>query len=213
MSLTFIFVFVLVAAIAIYYIFFAKSKKDLSNEKATNRERAFSIENVAPSGKISISNFGEDSQFLNISITEKTRHHEGDNFWYELEGETSQGDDFWLQIESIDPILLNGGNEILDFNTLGLSTKNLEELRVNQKAFELNNEQFYFETGGEARVFQTDAEDEEDFKWYRYWNFVNDKENVFITVQQVEDSTPEASVSYPITKSQLRIFELGEDVE
>jgi hypothetical protein len=208
MSILYIIVFSLVAIITIYYLFFAKAK-----EKPEDRQRDFSIENVSPNGKIAISNFGDNSEFLNITITEKTRHHEGDNFWYELKGNTSEGEIFWLQIESIDPVELNGGKEDLNFNSLGLSTRDLETLRIEQKAFTLNEEQFYFESGGEAQVHQSDAEDEEDFRWYRYWNFTNEQETVFIAIQQLEDSVPTASLSYPINKSQLRIFELGENVE
>ena len=213
MNLVYVIVFSLIAAISIYYIFFAKSKNEKEQLQRGNSAREFSIENVGPGGKIAISNFGEENTFLNISVTEKTRHHEDDNFWYELEGKTSQGDDFWLQIEAIDPLVMNAGIEKLDFNTLRLSTSDLEQMRVEKKAFEFNNEQFYFGSKGEARAYSSETQDEDDFRWYRYWNFTNENDTVLISIQQLEDSTPEASISYPIKKNQLRIFELGEDVK
>ena len=213
MSPLYLIVFLLAAVISIYYIFFKKSKKDGALTSLKNSNRSFSIENVGPEGKIAISNFGEDHDALNITINGKNRHHEGDNFWYELEGETSNGTPFWLQIESLDPLALNGGNEELDFNRLGLSTADLEQMRIEQKAFKVNDVHFYFETSGEAQVYPSETEDKEDFRWYRYWNFSNEKENVFISVQQFEDMMPEASISYPIQKNQLRIFEVGRNVE
>ena len=212
MRLDYTIVVLLVAAIGIYYFFFAKGKKNKEEFKNENQHRTFSIENVGPEGKIGLSNFGEDDEFLNITITEKTRHYEDDNFWYELDGTTSQGNSFWLQIESINPLEMNGGTEELDFNSLGISTLDLEEMQARKKAFQSHNQQFYFESNGEAQVYQSDSQDDDDFRWYRYWNFTNQEESVFIAIQQLEDLNPRVSISYPIEKNQLRIFELGEDV-
>lgn len=219
MPIAYIIAFLLIAAVIIYYMFFAKGKnkkEEFKKDRSTtqeHRDRDFTIENVGPEGKISLTNFGENNEFLNITITDKTRHHEGDNFWYELEGETSHGHPFWLQIEAINPYKLNGGTEEVDFNLLGISTRDLEEFRVKDQAFTLEEDQFYFESGGEAQMYTSEAEDDEDFRWYRYWNFATENDEIYLTVQQLEDSTPEATVSYPIESNQLKIFELGIDVE
>lgn len=219
MSIAYFITFTLLALIIIYYIFFTKDKKqkdDYRRDRSTTQEhrnRDFSIENVGPEGKISISSLGQDNEFFNVTIDEKTRHHEGDNFWYELEGKTSKGDPFWLQIESINPYKLNCGNEEVDFNILGISTRDLEMYHGGDEAFNLEGDQYYFEYGGEAQVYTSEAEDDEDFRWYRYWNFSTKEEDVYLTVQQLENSTPEATISYPIEPSQLKIFELGIDVE
>ena len=222
MTLVYIFAFALIAAVIIYYMFFTKSnndKEEFTRDRSTTQEkhdRNFTIENIGPGGKFSVSNFGENNDFLNITITDKVLHEEGDNFWYELEGETSHGDPFWLQIESIDPYDLNGGKDELDFNELGLSTADLESLLVGKESFELDNEKFYLDYAGEARAY-TEEDDEydsdENFRWYRYWEFINKGSDVYIAIQQFENSTPEVTISYPITQHQLKIFELGEDVE
>ena len=131
MPVAYLIAFALIAVVIIYYIFFAKSKtekEEYRRDRSTTQEhrnRDFSIENVGPEGKISISGLGVDNEFLNVTINEKTRHYEGDNLWYELEGETSKGDPFWLQIESINPYQLNCGNEEVDFNSLGISKRDL----------------------------------------------------------------------------------------
>lgn len=215
MSLMYIILIAAVIAIIIYFFFF-RNKKDEefrrnSDSARGENKRSFNIENVGIGGSFSISNFGPDSKFFNVTVNQKTRRHEGKNFWYELEGETSTGDAFWLQIESVDPYELNGGIEELDFDDLGVSTTDMEIMRKGNQGFVLDNEPFFFEGEGEAQCYVNDAEDG-DFQWYRYWEFSNEGANAFITVEQFEENHPEASISHPIATHQLKIFELGEDV-
>ena len=218
MDTVYLIAFALIALVVIYYMFFTKKETDNEfqrDDSMTNNSKELSIENVGIGGKLSISNFGKNSDFLNVTIHNKKTHQEDDNFWYELEGRTSRGDDFWLQIESIEPLILNGGTERISFNDLGISTNDLENLRAEDKAFQLNDEQYFFDTNGEVKVYDdlnsSDEEEEEDFSWCRYWEFSNESEKVFISIDQFENGSPEASIAYPILANQLRIFELGND--
>ncbi len=225
MDAIYLFVFGLIAIVVVYYFFFTKDKNKPTNEftrddssMQENRNKGLSIEFLGIGGKIAVSNFGVNDAFLNVTIQQKTTYQEGDNFWFELEGNTSQGDDFWLQIESIEPLLLNGGTERVDFNEIGLSTRDLEELRNGDRGFQFQGETFFFETNGEVKIYNNEEDEryddeENDFRWCRYWEFTNEAETIFVSVDQFEDGSPEVSVSYPIQENNFKIFELGQHVE
>ncbi len=196
---------VIVAAIIgliIYFVFFRKRKEEIDNREMT-------IENVGPDGVIAVSNLGGRS--LQVTITDKITHQEDNHFWFELEGETSEGDDFWLQIESIDPYVLHAGHIEIDFHELGKTLHEMQMLPIGQEVFQYEGETILLDSIGEVQAFNHDDE-EDDFRWYKYWELSNHNKDLFVTVEHYEDEHPRVFVSIPLESHQIRIFDLGKNV-
>lgn len=197
MGTTELIIIVVILTVVAYYLF-GKKKPSISK---TNKK----LEDLITSDRFEISEFGPHKDRFTVEVTNKNKHVENGEelFWYEFEGLTNRNEDFWLQLESIDPYELNGGTTKINVYELGTSIEDLMSVTDENLAFRYKGQDFYFDTEGSATRYLNGASSGQN---YSYREFTNENEDMFVTIEAVQNEEPKAYLSFDIDPNQIQIL-------
>jgi len=194
----------------IYKIYKAQSADSVETQVDTHKKVTYSkeelrLENVQKGGMIQLRGIGADMEDFDVSILSRHIYREGESTWYELEGD--RGDSkVWLEFEEDDELEIAMKVQDIKLRNLGLARADLDRMDDKEDGqFEYEGEKYFYEDSGEAVFYRHGVEDNSE-KFY-YWNFENDKEDKFISVESW-DGELEASISVPIKNSQVTVYSL-----
>ncbi|WPP48223.1 DUF4178 domain-containing protein [Catalinimonas niigatensis] len=203
-------IFFIIVIIGIAMFFWQKNKQKKEQEAKLNTPKELTLENVGPGGVIHLMNVGPNMEEYDVTILSKSIYREGESDeWYELEGDNGK-QKVWISIEEDD------GLDV----TLALRTLKLREIPINRSdldrmdeaaegEFEFEDQTFYFEYSNEASFFSDGNTSAENESFFYYWEFENEKEDQFITIEEWENGKFEITLSVPLKSSQVKVYSLG----
>ena len=190
-------IIIVILAIMAYFL--------LGKKKKVNQKSNRNLEDLAINDRLEISGFGPHNDFLTVEIKNKNEHTEEqeDLFWYEFEGTTNRNEDFWLQLESIEPYELNGGYTKINIYELGVTVEDLMNQQGDNPAFRYSGQDFFFDCDGDAKC---NINGSSKSYLYSYLEFTNEDDDIYITVEAVENEEPIVYLSYNIDVNQIQIL-------
>lgn len=204
-------IFFIIVIIGIGVFFWQKNKQKKEAEAKDDAPKELTLENVGPGGVIHLMNVGPNMEEYDVTILSKSIYREGEsNEWYELEGDNGK-QKVWISIEEDD------GLDV----TLALRTLKLRELPINRSdldvmdesaegEFEFEGQTFYFEYSNEASFFSNGDTSRDNESFFYYWEFENENEDQFITIEEWENGKFEITLAVPLKSSQIKVYSLGD---
>jgi len=198
---------------AAYYMMKKKSSdaEASKTEASTQRATAYSkdelrIENVGAGGMIHISGIGEEMEEFDVSILAKHLYRDEGSSWYELEGESVQGK-VWIDLEEGDDLALSITLKKVKLRDIGISKKDLKRIDDEEEGeVRFEGQTYYYEDSDEATFYRHG--DESQGERYYYWDFENDDEDKFVSVEKWTDGSYDVSFSEEIESHQVTVFSL-----
>lgn len=170
--------------------------------------QALDIRNVGVGGVFSLRAFGDDMADLDVSVMARHLYDEDGYRWHELEGETG-GRRVWLTVDEDDELVLTVTLSKFRLDEVGLDRRQIEAVDDDDDVtVELDGVRFYFDDRGEAVFYRHgDRTAGQDFT---YWEFCDDNETRFLTVERWSDGSYEGHVSQVLREDQLTIYSLDD---
>ncbi len=189
----------------------AADEADSENDASTQGSPAYSkdelrIENVGPGGMIHISGIGEEMEEFDVSILGKHLYRDEGSSWYELEGESINGK-VWIDLEEGDDLSLSITLKKVKLRDIGLSKKDLKRIDDEEEGeVQFEGQTYHYEDSDEATFYR--HSDESQGERYYYWDFENDDEDKFVSVEKWSDGSYDVSYSEEIASHQVTVFSL-----
>ncbi|MFP4089258.1 MAG: DUF4178 domain-containing protein [Cyclobacteriaceae bacterium] len=203
-----IFFIIVITIIAVF--FWNRNKKKKEEQAWANEPKELALENVGPGGVIHLMNVGPDMEEYDVTILSKSIYREGENTeWYELEGDNGR-QQVWISIEEDDGLDVTLALRKLKLRELGINREDLDRMDKSAEGeFTFEGETYYFDYSNEASFFSegNTSADNEDF--FYYWEFENEDEDKYITIEEWENGKFEATLSIPLKTSQVKVYSLG----
>ena len=203
-------IFFIIIIIGIAVFFWNRNKKKKEQEAKDNTPKELTLENVGTGGVIHLRNVGPDMEEYDVTILSKSIYREGESSeWYELEGDNGT-QKVWISIEEDDGLDVTLTLRSLKLREIPINREDLDRMdETAEGEFEFEGETFYFEYSNEASYFADGnvSPDNEDF--FYYWEFENDNEDKYITIEEWENGKFEITVSIPLKSSNVEVYSLG----
>lgn len=199
-------------------VYYMKQKKasereeDLNSDNEAQGTRAYPkdalrIENVGAGGMIHVSGIGPDMVEFDVSILAKHLYRDEGSSWYELEGESISGK-VWIDLEEGDELSLSITLKKVKLRDIGLSKADLKRIDDEEEGeVRFEGGRYYYEDSDEATFYRHSDESQGDR--YYYWDFENDDEDKFISVEKWSDGSYDVSYSEEIESHQLTVFSIN----
>lgn len=211
-TLTFIFLLVIIG-LGFYFWKMYKTRKKLNEQTQPDPTTDdLKLENVGPGGMIHLMNVGKNMEEYDVSILSKSIYREGENTeWYELEGDNGERK-IWITLEYDDDLDVTIATRKLKLRDLPISRADLDDMdEQGDGEFTFEGKTYYYENSNEGSYFRNGDTSPENEEFFYYWEFETSDEDEFITIEEWEDKSIEATISYPIKASQLKIYSIGGD--
>ncbi len=203
-------IFFIIAVIGIAVFFWNSNKKKKEQQAKAHAPKELTLEHVEAGGVIHLRNVGPDMEEYDVTILSKAVYREGENSeWYELEGDNGR-QKVWISIEEDDGLDVTLTLRRLKLRDIPINREDLDRMdKTAEGEFEFEGETFYFEYSNEASYFADGnlSSDNEDF--FYYWEFENDNEDKYITVEEWESGKFEITLSIPLKSSNVQVYSLG----
>lgn len=209
-SLMWAIIFFTIVIIGIGMFFWQKNKQKKEQEAKLNTPKELTLENVGPGGVIHLMNVGPNMEEYDVTILSKSIYREGEsNEWHELEGDNGK-QKVWISIEEDDGLDVTLALRALKLRELPINRSDLDRMdEAAEGEFEFEGETFYFEYSNEASFFSDGNTSAENESFFYYWEFENEKEDQFITIEEWENGKFEITLSVPLKSSQVKVYSLG----
>lgn len=209
-SLMWAIIFFTIVIIGIGMFFWQKNKQKKEQEAKLNTPKELTLENVGPGGVIHLMNVGPNMEEYDVTILSKSIYREGEsNEWHELEGDNGK-QKVWISIEEDDGLDVTLALRALKLRELPINRSDLDRMdEAAEGEFEFEGETFYFEYSNEASFFSDSNTSAENESFFYYWEFENEKEDQFITIEEWENGKFEITLSVPLKSSQVKVYSLG----
>jgi hypothetical protein len=203
-------IFFLIVVIGIAVFFWNSNKKKKEEQAKANAPKELSLENVGAGGVIHLRNVGPDMEEYDVTILSKGIYREGESSeWYELEGDNGR-QKVWISIEEDDGLDVTLTLRRLKLREIPINREDLDRMdETAEGEFEFEGETFYFEYSNEASYFADGNTSRDNEEFFYYWEFENDNEDKFITVEEWENGKFEITLSTPLKASQVQVYSLG----
>ena len=203
-------IFFLIVVIGIAVFFWNSNKKKKEEQAKANAPKELSLENVGTGGVIHLRNVGPDMEEYDVTILSKGIYREGESSeWYELEGDNGR-QKVWISIEEDDGLDVTLTLRRLKLREIPINREDLDRMdEAAEGEFEFEGETFYFEYSNEASYFADGNTSRDNEEFFYYWEFENDNEDKFITVEEWANGKFEVTLSIPLKASQVQVYSLG----
>jgi hypothetical protein len=196
-------------ALLVAIFLYRKRIDDQEAQQNTSTQQPLTLFAMQAGGVLSISGAADDGDDLTVTVTAKHEYREGSYSWFELEGHDGN-DTVWLDFEQDDTLEISLTKEEIPFRTLGLSSDDLDEFDDEEEGtFSFRNEKFHYDESDKALFFRN-GNHENPEKLY-YWDFTNDLETQFISIERWGKKEFKAYRSIPIDPERVTIFRTQED--
>jgi len=206
-------IFFIIVILGIAMFFWQKNKQKKSTETTPNEPRELSLENVGPGGVIHLMNVGPNMEEYDVTILSKSIYREGSsNEWHELEGDNGK-QKVWISIEEDDGLDVTLALRSLKLRELPINRADLDRMdETAEGEFEFEGQTYYLEYSTEASFFANGDTSAANESFFYYWEFENEKEDQFITIEEWENGKFEITLSVPLKPSQIKVYSLGNSV-
>lgn len=196
-----------------YYMMKKKSADEAASQAGTSAQRPTSyskdelrIENVEAGGMIHISGLGKEMEEFDVSILAKHLYRDEGSSWYELEGESINGK-VWIDLEEGDDLVLSITLKKVKLRDISLSKNDLKRIDDDEEGeVQFEDQTYYYDDSDEATFYRHG--DESQGERYYYWDFENDDEDKFVSVEKWSDGSYDVSYSEAIEPHQVTVYSL-----
>ncbi|MEK6476086.1 DUF4178 domain-containing protein [Catalinimonas sp. 4WD22] len=204
-------IFFIIVIIGVGVFFWQKNKRKKEAEVQPNTPKELTLENVEPGGVIHLMNVGPDMEEYDVTILSKSIYREGESTeWYELEGDNGK-QKVWISIEEDDGLDVTLALRTLKLRDLPINRSDLDIMDESAEGeFEFEGQTFYFEYSNEASFFSNGNTSRDNESFFYYWEFENENEDQFITIEEWENGKFEITLAVPLKSSQIKIYSLGD---
>lgn len=207
-------IFFIIIIIGIAMFFWQKNKQKKEEEAKRNVLEERTLENVGPGGVIHLMNVGPEMEEYDVTILAKSVYREGESNraanreWHELEGDNGR-QKVWISIEEDDGLDVTLALRTLKLRDLPINRSDLDRMdEAAEGEFEFEGQTFYFEYSNEASFFSNGDTSPQNESFFYYWEFENEKEDQFITIEEWENGKFEITLSVPLKSSQIKVYSL-----
>ncbi len=203
---------ILIVGALIYYVWQMYSKRKKTHESAPPAPADLHLENVGPGGMIRLMNVGQQMEEYDVRILSKSIYREGENAeWYELEGDNGDKK-IWISLEHDDDLDVTIATRKLKLRDLPISRADLDNMdEQGAGEFVFEGKTYYYENSTEGSYFRNGDVSAENEDFFYYWEFETEGAGEFLTIEEWENGTIEATISYAIKESQVKVYSLGDN--
>jgi len=207
-------IFLIGTIVALWFVFKKKAGGPKGNKilKPASKNPKYSpedlvLQNVEAGGVIKISALASEPGDIDLNVLGRHVYRQGESSWYELECDKG-GEKVWLSWEEDDQLEISIQIATPKLRELNIDKGTLDKMDDREKGdFEFEGEKFYYEDSDPA-IFYRFGEDKNAEKFY-YWEFENDDENKFISVEKWSDGSYDVSVSIPVKPAQISVYSIS----
>jgi len=203
-------IFFIIVIIGIAVFFWNSNKKKKEQEANAHAPKELTLENVQAGGVIHLRNVGPDMEEYDVTILSKAVYREGENNeWYELEGDNGR-QKVWIGIEEDDGLDVTLTLRRLKLREIPINREDLDRMdETAEGEFEFEGEKFYFEYSNEASYFADGNVSSGNEDFFYYWEFENESEDKYITVEEWENGKFEVTLAISLRSSNVQVYSLG----
>jgi len=207
-------IFLIGTIVALWFLFKKKGSRSSGNKllKPSSKNPNYApedlvLQNVEAGGVIKISALSTETGDIDLNILGRHVYRQGESSWYELECDKG-GEKVWLGWEEDDELEISIQIATPKLRELNIDKGALEKMDDREKGdFEFEGEKFYYEDS-DAAIFYRFGEDKSAEEFY-YWEFENDAENKFISVEKWTDGSYDVSVTIPVKPAQISVYSIS----
>lgn len=176
-------------AVALYFIWKPNFEDSKQNKfDATNNDNAEqNILNLSVGSVIKINNAGENFEDLDLKVLAKHLYTQGGYEWFEYE--CSAGDrKYFISVEDDDEVSIGLSLDKLKLKDLGLTKSQLKEIDDKEDGeFSYKGKTFAYDDSAKA-TFVKNGDEEGYHENFYYWEFEDEDEEFFVTVENWDGS-------------------------
>ncbi len=204
-------IFFIIVITAVGLFFWQKNKQKKEEEAKLNIPKELTLDNVGKGGVIHLMHVGPLMEEYDVTILSKSIYREGESSeWYELEGDNGSKK-VWISIEEDDGLDVTFAHRSLKLRELPINRTDLDRMdEAAEGEFEFEGEMFFFEYSNQASFFANGDTSSENEAFFYYWEFENEKEDQFITIEEWENGKFEITLAMTLKDSQVKVYSLGE---
>ena len=180
----------------------ASKLRALQQKNEAEQDEQLSLESVQPGGVIHLEDVGLRSESFDAQVTARHLHKRGSVRVTELEADRG-GSRVFITLERDDELSINATVAQPALETLGLSSKRLDDLADDQK-LTYEGSEFVAADHGHA-VFCRDGNELQPEK-YEFWEFEDDEAEQYLTLVRWEDGSVEANYSVEVQPSLVTVY-------
>ncbi len=201
-------ILIIILGVILYFIWKPKDseqrqRQELDMSAYSNQEQE--IIKIMPGAVIKINHVGPDMQDLDLKVLAKHKYYQGNYEWYELECDAGDKK-VWLTIEQDDELELALSLEKLKLSDLGITKFDLRRIDNEEEGSVIYNNQRYNYDDSDDAVYVRNCDESRAEEFY-YWEFEDEEEEYFISVEDWDGSI-EVSWGQYISPSKITIYSL-----